>query len=58
VSDRNLAFFSVDLINRDIKFGRIIRHFHVFGASVFFFVVYLHMGRGLYYLSFMKNLRV
>ena len=58
VADSKIAFFRVDLINRDINFGRILRHFHIFGASMFFFVVYLHMGRGIYYLSFLKNLKV
>ena len=50
------AFYSVDRINRDINFGRIIRHIHVYGARVFFFLVYLHMGRSLFFFSFVKNL--
>lgn len=49
------AFASVDRMNRDINFGSLIRHIHIFGASAFFFIIYLHMGRALYYNSFIKN---
>lgn len=56
--DVMLAFKSVDCLNRDINYGTLIRHSHVFGSSLFFFIIYLHMGRGVYYLSFSKNLKV
>jgi ubiquinol-cytochrome c reductase cytochrome b subunit len=50
------AFRRVDRLNRDIKFGSIIRHIHIFGARAFFFFMYLHMGRALYYKSFIKKI--
>jgi len=51
-SDINLAFNSVRLICRDINYGWIIRTIHANGASVFFFFIYIHIGRGIYYQSF------
>jgi quinol-cytochrome oxidoreductase complex cytochrome b subunit len=51
-----VAFDSVERIMRDIQFGWLIRYMHAVGASAFFVVVYLHIGRGLYYGSY-KNPR-
>ncbi len=47
-----VAFDSVERIMRDINFGWLIRYMHAVGASAFFVVVYMHIGRGLYYGSF------
>ena len=49
--DANLAFASVEYIMRDVPWGWLIRYMHSTGASAFFVVVYLHMLRGLLYLS-------
>ncbi|HEY8384741.1 MAG TPA: cytochrome b N-terminal domain-containing protein [Porticoccaceae bacterium] len=46
------AFASVEYIMRDVEYGWIIRYIHSTGASAFFFVVYLHMFRGLIYGSY------
>ena len=46
------AFASVEYIMRDVDFGWILRYMHSTGASAFFFVVYLHMFRGLLYGSY------
>jgi ubiquinol-cytochrome c reductase cytochrome b subunit len=51
-----VAFDSVERIMRDINFGWLIRYMHAVGASAFFIVVYMHIGRGLYYGSY-KNPR-
>ena len=51
-----VAFDSVERIMRDINFGWLIRYMHAVGASAFFVVVYMHIGRGLYYGSY-KNPR-
>nr|BCG67646.1 apocytochrome b [Haptophyceae sp. NIES-3900] len=48
----NLAFSSVEHIMRDVNYGWLIRYVHANGASMFFFVVYLHVFRGLYYGSY------
>ena len=37
---------------RDVNNGWLIRYLHANTASAFFFLVYLHMGRGLYYGSY------
>jgi ubiquinol-cytochrome c reductase cytochrome b subunit len=50
----DLAFLSVEHIMRDVNGGWLIRYIHANGASMFFIVVYLHVGRGLYYGSFIK----
>lgn len=46
------AFNSVERIMRDVNFGWLIRYVHANGASAFFFVVYIHIFRGLYYGSY------
>jgi len=47
-----VAFDSVERIMRDVNFGWLIRYMHAVGASAFFVVVYMHIGRGLYYGSY------
>ncbi len=39
---------------RDVNNGWLIRYIHANGASMFFIVVYAHIGRGLYYGSYME----
>lgn len=46
------AFDSVEHIMRDVNNGWLIRYLHSNTASAFFFFVYLHIGRGLYYGSY------
>ena len=46
------AFNSVEHIMRDVNNGWLIRYVHSNTASAFFFIVYLHIGRGLYYGSY------
>nr|YP_010133600.1 cytochrome b [Chorthippus parallelus erythropus]QWM92890.1 cytochrome b [Chorthippus parallelus erythropus]QWM92903.1 cytochrome b [Chorthippus parallelus erythropus]QWM92916.1 cytochrome b [Chorthippus parallelus erythropus] len=48
-----MAFSSVVHICRDVNNGWIIRTLHANGASMFFICIYLHVGRGIYYGSFM-----
>jgi ubiquinol-cytochrome c reductase cytochrome b subunit len=47
-----LAFDSVERIMRDVNYGWLLRYVHANGASMFFFAVYIHMFRGLYYGSY------
>ena len=46
------AFNSIEHIMRDVNNGWLIRYLHSNTASAFFFLVYLHMGRGFYYGSY------
>jgi len=46
------AFNSVEHIMRDVNNGWLIRYMHSNTASAFFFLVYLHIGRGIYYGSY------
>jgi len=46
------AFNSVEHIRRDVNYGWMLRNFHAVGASMFFFAVYIHIFRGLYYGSY------
>jgi group I intron endonuclease len=48
----NEAFNSVEHIMRDVNNGWLIRYLHSNTASAFFFLVYLHIGRGMYYGSY------
>jgi quinol-cytochrome oxidoreductase complex cytochrome b subunit len=50
----DLAFASVEHIMRDVNFGWLLRYIHANGASFFFIVVFLHVGRGLYHGSYTK----
>nr|AAX14569.1 cytochrome b [Helostoma temminkii] len=53
VPDTTMAFSSVAHICRDVNYGWFIRNMHANGASFFFICIYLHIGRGLYYGSYM-----
>jgi quinol-cytochrome oxidoreductase complex cytochrome b subunit len=47
------AFDSVEFIMRNVNYGWFIRYLHSNGASFFFIILYLHIGKGLYYKSYM-----
>nr|YP_009643387.1 cytochrome b [Pyrrhopeplus posthumus]APO08804.1 cytochrome b [Pyrrhopeplus posthumus] len=49
----DLAFNSVIHICRDVNNGWLLRYTHANGASLFFICLYLHVGRGMYYGSYM-----
>nr|CRG62871.1 cytochrome b [Lacerta bilineata] len=51
-ADISSAFSSVTHIHRDVQHGWLIRNLHANGASMFFICIYLHVGRGLYYGSY------
>ena len=46
------AFNSIEHIMRDVNNGWLVRYLHSNTASAFFFLVYLHVGRGMYYGSY------
>ncbi|WP_426035538.1 cytochrome b [Cypionkella sp. TWP1-2-1b2] len=48
----DFAFRSVEHIMRDVNGGYMLRYIHANGASLFFFAVYLHIFRSLYYGSY------
>jgi ubiquinol-cytochrome c reductase cytochrome b subunit len=50
--DATLAFSSVEKIMRDVNWGWMLRYAHANGASLFFFAVYIHIFRGIYYGSY------
>nr|BBB16177.1 Cytochrome b [Pagurus maculosus] len=50
----DLAFSSVAHIHRDVNYGWLIRSMHANGASFFFVCLYLHIGRGIYYGSYVN----
>nr|QBZ38093.1 cytochrome b [Bambusiphaga maculata] len=49
------AFESVIHINRDVNYGWMMRLIHANGASLFFFIMFIHTGRGMFYGSFLKK---
>nr|YP_009379197.1 cytochrome b [Kiwa tyleri]ARQ27020.1 cytochrome b [Kiwa tyleri] len=49
----DLAFSSVNHICRDINYGWLLRTIHANGASFFFICLYLHIGRGIYFGSYL-----
>jgi quinol-cytochrome oxidoreductase complex cytochrome b subunit len=48
----SLAFSSVEHIMREVNFGWLIRYMHANGASLFFIVVYTHIGRNLFFKTY------
>lgn len=48
----DMAFASVQRIERDVPFGWLLQNMHAVGASMFFIAVYVHMFRGIYYGSY------
>nr|YP_009024581.1 cytochrome b [Amolops ricketti]AHL84101.1 cytochrome b [Amolops ricketti] len=52
-ADTSLAFSSIAHICRDVNNGWLLRNLHANGASFFFICIYFHIGRGLYYGSFL-----
>ena len=49
----NIAFNSVIHIIQDVNYGWLFRLIHINGASFFFICVFIHIGRGIYYNSFL-----
>nr|QWS05608.1 cytochrome b [Melanocharis nigra] len=54
-ADTTLAFSSVAHMCRDVQFGWLIRNLHANGASMFFVCIYFHIGRGIYYGSYLNK---
>nr|YP_010758161.1 cytochrome b [Elephantulus fuscipes]WEW63471.1 cytochrome b [Elephantulus fuscipes]WEW63497.1 cytochrome b [Elephantulus fuscipes] len=52
-SDTSTAFSSVTHICRDVNYGWLIRYLHANGASLFFICLFIHVGRGIYYGSYL-----
>lgn len=52
VANDKLAFDSIEHLMRDVNYGWLLRYTHAVGASMFFFAVYAHTFRGLYYGSY------
>ena len=56
VRDSFLAFDSIIFLTRDSFFGFLLRWIHLNCASLFFAVIYLHIFRGFFYISFRLKL--
>jgi ubiquinol-cytochrome c reductase cytochrome b subunit len=54
VPEAPTAFYCVEHIMREVNSGWFLRYGHANGASMFFIVVYIHIFRGLYYMSYLK----
>ena len=52
-ADVDLAFSRVAHISRDVNYGWFLRTIHANGASFFFICLYRHIGRGIYYRSYL-----
>nr|AJY60056.1 cytochrome b [Ichthyophis cardamomensis] len=52
-ADTTSAFSSVAHICRDVNYGWLMRNIHANGASTFFICIYVHIGRGIYYGSYL-----
>lgn len=53
-ADVSIAFSSITHISRDVNYGFLLKYFHANGASAFFICMFVHIGRGLYYGSYLR----
>ena len=53
VGHTDMAFSSVSHIVRDVNYGWLLRSFHANGASLLFICIYFHIGRCIYYGSYL-----
>jgi len=53
VPEIDFAFLSVEHITRDVNYGWFLRYLHANGASMFFFVIFFHIFRNLYFGSYL-----
>ena len=51
-NDGTLAFLSVQYIIYEVNFGWIFRVLHFNGASLFFIFLYLHLFKGMFFMSY------
>lgn len=51
-SHATLSFYTVSHITRDVSYGWLLRNLHINGASIFFICIYLHIARGIYFMSY------
>ena len=58
VSSVELAFDSVEYIMREVEYGWLIRYMHSNGASIFFILMYLHIGKAIFYGSYSRPRQV
>lgn len=54
VPEIDFAFLSVEHITRDVNYGWFLRYLHANGASMFFFVIFFHIFRNLYFGSYLS----
>jgi len=55
IGDKIIAFYSVLYIQTNVNFRWLIRFVHANRASMFLFLIFIHICRGLYYNSFNKS---
>ena len=55
IPDINYSYYSVMYIIREVYYGWSLRYIHSNGASFVFIVLFIHIGRGLYYGSYYYN---
>nr|BAU70019.1 cytochrome b [Hydatigera sp. HCFr] len=54
VSDSTVSFSVVISFSNDSFFTWCLRYFHIIGVNVLFILIFIHMGRSLYYSSYSK----
>jgi ubiquinol-cytochrome c reductase cytochrome b subunit len=52
----SIAFDRIDHIIRDVNSGWLVRLLHANGASIFFIAIFIHIGRGLFFKSYVLNI--
>nr|YP_007890971.1 cytochrome b [Taenia laticollis]BAN15631.1 cytochrome b [Taenia laticollis] len=55
ISDCSLSFFIVLNLSNDSFFTWCLRYWHIIGVNILFVLIFIHMGRSLYYSSYSKK---
>jgi len=55
-ANTELSFSTVSHICRDVNYGWLLRTFHANGASLFVICLYIHIARGIYYVSYLFHM--
>nr|YP_009002081.1 cytochrome b [Pseudocellus gertschi]AGL11942.1 cytochrome b [Pseudocellus gertschi] len=53
--DTETSFSTISHIMRDVNAGWLMRTIHANGASLFFFLIYIHIARGMYFSSYLNK---
>ena len=58
IPNTDMAFSSISFVMRNVQGGWCVRYLHMNGSSFLFFLLYLHIGKGLFYSTYSWSSRL